>query len=641
MSALFRRMKLGLKIGIGFGIVLMISIVLGSMAVWSMRNVQTESRTLANEFVPQVDLVVDLEARAREMMYEMRGYGYTGQDQYLERSRKAAALIEKDLTALRELVIRASALQHLKEVMAPLESSLREYERLIGDTQGKVEGLARNRKTMDESAARFMEHANAYLQSQSRKMTAEIQSGGESNRLIQRQEKIALIHELIDLGNQTRIANFKAQTLRDSRITQQAVANFQTIEQKLSTLQSATLQEGDRRELAAIEEATKGYRDAMTDPDSSYQALLESNDKRRALGQQAIGITSELTETALKQMDKTSGDMVSSLTSASRGTLVGLGLSVLLGAAIAFLITRSITRPISRVITGLAEGADQVAAASTQVSSASQSLAEGASQQAAAIEETSSSLEQLSSMTKQNAHNAQQANSLMDEAKRIIYAANESMGRLTEAMAEIAKASEDTSRIIRTIDEIAFQTNLLALNAAVEAARAGEAGAGFAVVADEVRNLALRAADAAKNTTDLIEGTVKKVKDGSELMITTNQAFQQVAGSAGKVAELVGEITAASDEQAQGIEQINRAVNEMDKVTQQNAANAEESAAASEEMNAQAAGMKDMVEELVVMVDGGKQDSSRTEQALVEVRQVRPPDGNAVRKALPEAPKAF
>jgi methyl-accepting chemotaxis protein len=176
------------------------------------------------------------------------------------------------------------------------------------------------------------------------------------------------------------------------------------------------------------------------------------------------------------------------------------------------------------------------------------------------------------------------------------------MGRLTESMGEITRASEETSKIIKTIDEIAFQTNLLALNAAVEAARAGEAGAGFAVVADEVRNLAMRAADAAKNTANLIEGTVKKVKDGSDLVSKTNEAFQQVAGSSAKAADLVAEITAASNEQAQGIGQVNTAVTELDKVTQQNAANAEESASAAEEMSAQAETMKGMVADLVAIV---------------------------------------
>ena len=182
-------------------------------------------------------------------------------------------------------------------------------------------------------------------------------------------------------------------------------------------------------------------------------------------------------------------------------------------------------------------------------------------------------------------------------------------------MDEISKASEETSKIIKTIDEIAFQTNLLALNAAVEAARAGEAGSGFAVVADEVRNLAMRAADAAKNTADLIEGTVKRIQEGSNIVQRTSAEFSRVAASSTKMSELVGEIAAASSEQSQGIEQLNKAVSEMDKVVQRNASNAEESASASQEMNSQAAQMNGFVIDLVAIV-GGSADGAAKDHKL-------------------------
>jgi methyl-accepting chemotaxis protein len=207
-------------------------------------------------------------------------------------------------------------------------------------------------------------------------------------------------------------------------------------------------------------------------------------------------------------------------------------------------------------------------------------------------------------MTKNNAENAGTADGLMKEANQVVATANDSMERLTVSMKDISRASEETSKIIKTIDEIAFQTNLLALNAAVEAARAGEAGAGFAVVADEVRNLAMRAADAAKNTAQLIEGTVKKVNDGSQLVTATNEAFTRVAQSAAKVGDLIAEISAASREQSGGIDQVNIAITEMDKVVQQNAANAEESASAAEEMNAQAEQLREYVNDLVTLVTG-------------------------------------
>ncbi len=286
------------------------------------------------------------------------------------------------------------------------------------------------------------------------------------------------------------------------------------------------------------------------------------------------------------------------------GAIIAFALLTALIALFSLLFARSLTKRIRTIATGLSSGSGLVASASGQVASASTQLAEGASVQAASIEETSSSLEEMSSMTKQNAGNANQANKLMTGTRETIALATQSMERLTTSMGEISRASEETSKIIKTIDEIAFQTNLLALNAAVEAARAGEAGAGFAVVADEVRNLAMRAAEAAKNTANLIEGTVKKVKEGSELVDKTDKEFREVAVSVGKSGELVGEITAASTEQAQGIEQINKAVGEMDQVVQNNAASAEEAAAASGELNSQASQMKEFVAELIILVNG-------------------------------------
>lgn len=276
------------------------------------------------------------------------------------------------------------------------------------------------------------------------------------------------------------------------------------------------------------------------------------------------------------------------------------------------IFTVRLVKPINRIVVGLSEGSDQVASASTQVSESSQHLAEGASEQASSLEETSSSLEEMSSMTKQNADNANQAKAMMNEAKLVVEKANEQMARLTEAIGQITRSSEETGKIIKTIDEIAFQTNLLALNAAVEAARAGEAGAGFAVVADEVRNLALRAAEAARNTSELIEKTIKAVKAGNEMTVSTQDAFQANVKLSGKISQLVDEIATASEEQAHGIAQLNTAVTEMDKVTQQTAANAEESASAAEEMNAQAQQMRVYVEELaaVVGVNVGDSESS-------------------------------
>jgi methyl-accepting chemotaxis protein len=269
---------------------------------------------------------------------------------------------------------------------------------------------------------------------------------------------------------------------------------------------------------------------------------------------------------------------------------------------LAFFIARSIVKAISRVAEGLSEGAGHLTAASRDVTSSSQQSAEGAREQAAAIEETSSALEQTAIMVKQNAAGASKADSIMKDTGAVVREAATSMDTLTKSMSEITEASHETQKIINTIDEIAFQTNLLALNAAVEAARAGEAGAGFAVVAGEVRNLAMRSAEAARNTAGLIEGTVKKIQDGSQIVEKTGAAFEKVSTSVGKAEGLVGEIASASREQDQRIEQIRFSITQLDKTTQQNAANAQGTASAAEKLNAQAGKMEEFASDLMMVI---------------------------------------
>ena len=289
---------------------------------------------------------------------------------------------------------------------------------------------------------------------------------------------------------------------------------------------------------------------------------------------------------------------------------------------------------INRMITSMSDAfvqtaaaADQVGSASGQIASSSQQLAEGSGEQAASLEETSASLEEMAAMVKQNADNANQANRLMQESEQVVKRATQSMGDLTGAMTGISDASEETQKIIKTIDEIAFQTNLLALNAAVEAARAGEAGAGFAVVANEVGNLAMRSADAAKNTAALIEDTIKKVAGGSSLVEKTGGEFKEVAESSGKVSVLISEIDVASSEQSKGVEEINKAVAEMDKVTQQNAANAEETASASEEMSAQTQELNGMLASFKLSDQGATYKQITAAAPVRQVRDIVPKGG--------------
>lgn len=294
-----------------------------------------------------------------------------------------------------------------------------------------------------------------------------------------------------------------------------------------------------------------------------------------------------------------------------------LGLSIIIMAPFGWYLSRSLAKPLVGSIKVLNDGAQRMNENAATLSSSSQSLAEGSSQQAAALEETSASLEQMSSMTKQTANDATEADNSMSKARDLVEQAGADMQEMGDSMAKIAEAGQEIGKIIKTIDEIAFQTNILALNAAVEAARAGEAGAGFAVVADEVRALALRSAQASNDTQSLIEEVVGRINQGAELVSRTRQGFEAMAESSGHAAELISNISTASDEQAQGIEQVSKALHQMDEVVQKNAAQAEEAASAAEEMEAQARSVDQVVKDLQGLVDGtSKANSSGGTKAL-------------------------
>jgi len=281
---------------------------------------------------------------------------------------------------------------------------------------------------------------------------------------------------------------------------------------------------------------------------------------------------------------------------------------ILAGIAFAFgfgwLVTSSLVKQLSGLADALGGNSREVAVAAGQVAMASQTLAQGSGEQAASIEQTSASLEEMASMTKRNAENAQKANDLAKQARQAADRGSGDMQAMSSAMEAIKASSDDIAKIIKTIDEIAFQTNILALNAAVEAARAGEAGMGFAVVAEEVRNLAQRSAQAAKETAAKIEGAITKTAQGVEISAKVANTLNEIVTKARQVDELASEVANASGEQTQGITQINSAVGQMDKVTQGNAAGAEESAAAAEELNGQAELMKQAISELVALVGG-------------------------------------
>ncbi len=284
--------------------------------------------------------------------------------------------------------------------------------------------------------------------------------------------------------------------------------------------------------------------------------------------------------------------------SARWGVVTGAAIAIILGVAVAGYIIVSTKRALTILADTLGLGSSQVRAAAQQISSSGQSLAQGTSEQAASVEETSASIEEMNSTVKKNAEASQQAASKSTEAKNAAEQGMTAMEKMNIAIHEIENSAAETAKIIKVIDEIAFQTNLLALNAAVEAARAGEAGKGFAVVAEEVRNLAMRSAEAAKNTNQLIERSVNNAKNGVVIAQDVTKNLQQINKSVGDSTILIDTIASASREQSSGIDQISKSISQIEKVTQSTAANAEESAAASEELSAQSEQLASCVRDL-------------------------------------------
>jgi hypothetical protein len=317
-----------------------------------------------------------------------------------------------------------------------------------------------------------------------------------------------------------------------------------------------------------------------------------------------------------------------------RSLLIISGICIVLAILVGYFFSRRLSNQISRNIENLRESSRQLSSASNQLSSSSQKLAEGSSEQASSLEETSSSLEEMSSQTKQNADNASQADSAVRETVQQVESGAESVQRMSQAMEEIKSSTAETSRIIKTIDDIAFQTNLLALNAAVEAARAGEAGKGFAVVAEEVRNLAQRSSEAAQETSDLIEKSQTSANNGAQVAEEVASNLERIREGTERVKTLIGEISAASREQSQGIEQVNNAVSEMDKVVQQNASDAEESASAAEELDSQASELDRIVAHLTAFVHGENGREAETLGSMMSREVTRNPGGKVEQKRI-------
>lgn len=624
----YQNRPLKTKILIGFVLVLSIAIVLGFMAIVSMYSVKRTANTMVDKYVPEVAVANNVERFSLLTMYEMRGYAFTDNDSFFQKGQAHLTEIKAHLKEAQKLA-EDQNLPKLRAASSAAESKVLEYEKLAGETKEKTDELTSIRAEAEKAAAVYMEACDTYTEKKERELV--------STKNVELFKEIKIVAEIKDTGNLIKTGTYRSIAERNPKLFTETQGKFSTVYRLLDSL-VAIAPSGASEDMQLIEKcrvAARSYDECMTRFLKDWLAREDLGQQRSKVADEVLALAQEASKLGMENVDKGAKSATTTLSAASIVLILGQLIGVGIGLVLSFFMGGAISGSINTIVQTLSAGAAQTESAAGQISAAGQQLAAGATEQAASLEQTSSSLEELSSMTKHNAENAQNAKNLAQETKEAADAGSIDMEKMTVAIQDIKDSSENITKIIKTIDEIAFQTNLLALNAAVEAARAGDAGMGFAVVADEVRNLAQRSATAAKETTEKIEAALVKSNNGVTICAKVSEEFKAIVKKATRVDELVAEIAASSVEESAGISQINKAVSEMDKVTQSNAASAEESASAAEEMTAQAREVKCSVEELNRLVSGAGNAGANSpySQSNAERVQVAPRRSTPVKHA--------
>ena len=595
-------MKLGSKILLGFIITNIIFFALSMVVIYLVLPVQKSMDELKGAFLTTINKAATVQYNIGVIMSMQTAYGLSGDDELWATGQASHDIITQFSNELKNDIAASPSLNVPKftNALNDLLSRYAEYTQyaaVLPDIMAKILGPLEN---IDLANTAIMENSRNYIKSQEElTKTADGLAHLHLDRIQQMLEIVYLSDVVIGLSNKI--------YLNDE--PELFATIYQNIEQLKSMIQQLAADETQggaetKKQLEAISAAIETFAGEVPVFDKAVTAKLANDEARASIFPILRQLAIELKESAIHISEERASSSTAALQFVVWSLVVGLAIALLVSLFMAFFITKSITSPISRLIEVLSASSASVDRVTEKLSVTSNALSEMAHKNASSLSDTSSAMEELSSMTQNNSENSAHANSLMSEAISGVKKADESMSGVTKAMEEISISGNEISKIIKTIDDIAFQTNLLALNASVEAARAGEAGAGFAVVADEVRNLASRSAEAAKNTASLIESTINNINSGSQLVKMTAENFKTLEEHSNKVAELLSEVASASREQAQGIVQVNSSVTVLDTNTQSNSNSANEAAEAVGQLSQQTTQLLDSIGQLSMLVYG-------------------------------------
>lgn len=603
-----KNMKLDTKMTLGFGGLIFIACMVAILTIWIMKDVIIQTLRLGEEYIPQVSAAYQTERASVAASDAMRLYTVSREERHLNVVKTNLAQIKNSLAAAEQLAQKFPDLATLKNAVTKIKVMLGEYENLNHEIIGKTAAFGDNQRTVDKLSVTLMNQCMEFMDIQTeamkKQMASEFISATESEQLQERFKKITFIQDVIKKGNIIYVGYSEFQADRKSEPLENALKNFDSVIQSVDNIKKITHKDENVKKIEEMTDITFKYRDALTDLLKNWKILQELGNTAEKIGNDFLKETAALADTGMKETLDISYSTGKSLSTASKIIVIGLVFGLISSIIFAVLMIRSITKPVKQMIADISKASVEVRSASDQISRVSQTFAEGLSEQAAALQQSSSSLEELESFTRQNADNASGVNHLMQETDQIIEKANASMNELISSMDNITKSGQDTFKIVKLIEGISFQTNILALNAAIEASRAGDSGSGFAVVAEEVRNLSKQISSAIQEVSQLTERIIAEIREGSESVSRNNKAFSNVAENVAGVSRLIRKISEDSEEQSRRIGHITKAVAEIDKVVQNNAAGSEETASSAEELRAQAAQLVGFVDNMEIMIKG-------------------------------------